>query len=101
MQTYDIQIRVDANYQQVECSGNTPCLLADQIRYLVKDYFKEEAPESICSRCIFRNKTDDCCEYPYGGRNCHINENGVYECNGFEEVEKQEQPESARKEEMI
>jgi hypothetical protein len=30
------------NYQQVECSGNTPWLLADQIRDLVKDYFKEE-----------------------------------------------------------
>ncbi len=42
MQTYNIQIRVDVNYQQVECSGNTPCLLADQIRDLVKDYFKEE-----------------------------------------------------------
>lgn len=42
MQTYNIQIRVDVNYQQVECSGNTPCLLADQIRDLVKEYFKEE-----------------------------------------------------------
>ena len=42
MQTYNIQIRVDVNYQQVECSGNTPCLLADKIRDLVKDYFKEE-----------------------------------------------------------
>ena len=36
MQTYNIQIRVDVNYQQVECSGNTPCLLADQIRDLLR-----------------------------------------------------------------
>ena len=54
---------------------------------------QQEQPESICPRCVYRNKMDDICEYPYGGRKCRINENGVYECNGFEEVEQQEQPE--------
>lgn len=48
MQTYNIQIRVDVNYQQVECSGNTPCLLADQIRDLVQNYFKD-----TCKTCGF------------------------------------------------
>ena len=54
---------------------------------------QHEQPESICPRCAYHNKTDDFCEYPYGGRKCSINENGVYECNGFEVVEQQEQPE--------
>ena len=54
---------------------------------------QQEQPESICPRCAYHNKTDDFCEYPYGGRKCSINENGVYECNGFEVVEQQEQPE--------
>ena len=57
------------------------------------DSLQHEQPESICPRCAYHNKTDDFCEYPYGGRKCSINENGVYECNGFEVVEQQEQPE--------
>ena len=59
---------------------------------------QQEQPESICPRCVYRNKMDDICEYPYGGRKCRINENGVYECNGFEEVEQQEQPNDIRTE---
>lgn len=42
MEKYHIEIRVDKNYQAVECSGNTPCLLYDEIRELVKEYFKED-----------------------------------------------------------
>lgn len=42
MERYLIEIRVDKNYQAVECSGNTPAMLADQIKELVKEYFKEE-----------------------------------------------------------
>ena len=58
---------------------------------------QKEPPEEICPRCVYRNKTEDSCEYPYGGKECYINENGVYKCNGFEAVEHQEQPESTCK----
>lgn len=54
---------------------------------------QQGSPERICPRCVYYNKTEDGCEYPYGGRDCFINENGVYKCNGFEEVEQQEQQE--------
>ena len=62
---------------------------------------QQEQSGNICSRCVYHNKTDDLCEYPYGGRKCSINENGVYECNGFEEIEQQEQPEVDLKKELI
>ena len=53
------------------------------------DTLQQEQPERICPRCVYRN-TDDFCEYPYGGRDCFINENGVYKCNGFEEIEQEQ-----------
>ena len=65
--------------------------LSDLLSFITS--LQQEQPESICPRCAYHNKTDDFCEYPYGGRRCSINENGVYECNGFEVVEQQEQPE--------
>ena len=42
MDRYLIEIRVDKNYRAVECSGNTPWMLEDQIKKLVKEYFKED-----------------------------------------------------------
>ena len=42
MERFTIEIRVDGDYVAVECSGNTPCLLADKIRELARDYFKED-----------------------------------------------------------
>lgn len=54
---------------------------------------QQKEPERICPRCVYHNKKEDFCECPYGGRDCFINENGIYKCNMFEEVEQQEQPE--------
>ena len=42
MQRYQIEIRIDKNYQRVECSENTPALLEDEIKALVKRFFKED-----------------------------------------------------------
>ena len=41
MNIYRIEIRVDDNYQEIECSSNTPFMLVDEIKTLVKEYFKE------------------------------------------------------------
>lgn len=70
-----------------------PNVTLDGIETLLKQVRKKLQSGNICPRCVYRNKTDDLCEYPYGGRKCSINENGVYECNGFEETEQQDQPE--------
>jgi hypothetical protein len=43
MERFIIEIRKDVKYLEVEFSGNTPCLLADEIRKVVKEYFKEDA----------------------------------------------------------
>ena len=42
MERYLFEVRVDVKYLEVECSGNTPALFADEIRKLAKEYFKEE-----------------------------------------------------------
>ena len=42
MDKYQIEIRIDENYQAVECSENTPFILVDEIKKLVKEYFKKE-----------------------------------------------------------
>jgi hypothetical protein len=41
MEKFDIQIRVDVNYLEVECSPNTPLMLADEIKKLAKAYFSD------------------------------------------------------------
>lgn len=41
MEKYLIEIRVGENYQAVECSDNTPFMLVDEIKKLVKEYFKD------------------------------------------------------------
>ena len=42
MNTYYIEITQNGQYVHAEFSPNTPCLLADEIKQLAKDYFKEE-----------------------------------------------------------
>ena len=42
MQRFMIEIRVDVKYLEVECSGNTPAMFADEIRKLAREFFKEE-----------------------------------------------------------
>ena len=41
MDKYTIEIRVDVKYLECECSPNTPCLFADAVRKLAKDYFDD------------------------------------------------------------
>jgi hypothetical protein len=41
MKTFDIQIRVDANYLQVECSPNTPFMFVGEIKDLSRAYFDD------------------------------------------------------------
>ena len=41
MDKYTIEIRVDVKYLECECSPNTPCLFADEIRKLAKEYFND------------------------------------------------------------
>ena len=41
MEKFDIQIRVDVNYLEVECSPNTPIMLSDEIKALAKSYFSD------------------------------------------------------------
>jgi hypothetical protein len=41
MKTFDIQIRVDVHYLECEFSSNTPCIFADKVRELAKEYFKD------------------------------------------------------------
>lgn len=41
MDKYTIEIRVDVKYLECECSPNTPCLFADEIRKLAKEYFAD------------------------------------------------------------
>ena len=42
MQRFMIEVRVDVKYLEVECSGNTPAMFADEIRKLAREFFKEE-----------------------------------------------------------
>ena len=42
MKRYLIEVRVDIKYLEVECSGNTPAMFADEIRKLAREFFKEE-----------------------------------------------------------
>ena len=46
MKTYHIKINVDYRYHQVEVSGDTPALLADEIKRVVNEFYKEE-PQDI------------------------------------------------------
>lgn len=46
MKTYHIKINVDDRYHQVEVSGNTPALLADEIKCVVNEFY-EEKPQDI------------------------------------------------------
>ena len=63
----------------------------DKVLSLI-DSLLEEQPSEICSKCIYHGKDDDYCYNPYGGIESRINENGVYDCTGFYEIE-QKQPE--------
>ena len=42
MEKYLIKIEQYAGGAEVEFSGNTPCILADQIKELVKKFFRSE-----------------------------------------------------------
>ena len=42
MEKYLIEIRIGKNYRAVECSDNTPFMLADEVKKLVDEYFKED-----------------------------------------------------------
>ena len=42
MEKFQVEIRKDIKYLEVEFSGNTPCLLADEIRKVVKEFYKDE-----------------------------------------------------------
>ena len=50
MERFRIEIRVDRKYVAVEFSDNTPCLLADKIRELARDYFKEDEDNGATTR---------------------------------------------------
>ena len=39
---YSIDIAVDGKYVFIDFDPNMPCLLADQIKKVVEDYFKED-----------------------------------------------------------
>lgn len=39
---FTIQIEIVNNTPYIDCSGNTPALLADKIKEIVKEYFKEK-----------------------------------------------------------
>lgn len=41
MKTYNIQIRVDRKYFEMEVSADTPALFVDAIRKLAKEYFDD------------------------------------------------------------
>ena len=41
METYNIEIAVNGNYAEVQFSDNTPCLLADQIKIIVENFFMD------------------------------------------------------------
>jgi uncharacterized protein YuzE len=45
MEKFLVEIRHEGKYTAVECSGNTPCLLADEIRKVVKEFYKNETEE--------------------------------------------------------
>lgn len=45
MERFQVEIRKDIEYLEVEFSGNTPCLLADEIRKVVKEFYKNETEE--------------------------------------------------------
>jgi hypothetical protein len=42
MNTYNIEITRNGQYVSFDFSPNTPCLLADEIKKLVENYFKED-----------------------------------------------------------
>ena len=42
MNTYQIEIYQNGQYVSLDFSPNTPCLLADEIKKLVENYFKED-----------------------------------------------------------
>ena len=42
MERYLIEVRTEGNYHAVEFSGNTPCLLADEIKKVVNEFFRNE-----------------------------------------------------------
>lgn len=42
MKTYYIKINVDYRYHQVEVSGDTPALLADEIKRVVNRFYEVE-----------------------------------------------------------
>ena len=42
MKTYYVKINVDYRYHQVEASGDTPALLADEIKRVVNEFYNEE-----------------------------------------------------------
>ena len=41
MKTYYIKINVDDHYHRVEVSGDTPALLADEIKRVVNEFYEE------------------------------------------------------------
>ena len=41
MERHFVEIRIDKNYVAIETDGNMPCLLADKIKAVVKDFYKE------------------------------------------------------------
>ena len=42
IEEYKILISVSNNCPEIDISGNTPCVLADKIKAVVKDFYKEE-----------------------------------------------------------
>ena len=46
MKTYYVKINVDDHYHQVEVSGDTPALLADEIKRVVNEFYEEE-PQTV------------------------------------------------------
>ena len=46
MKTYYVKINVDYRYHQVEVSGDTPALLADEIKQVVNKFYEEE-PQTV------------------------------------------------------
>lgn len=47
----------------------------------------QEPKECICPRCLNYDEKEGSCNFPKGGLNGLINENGVYECNEFEDAD--------------
>lgn len=45
MEKFLVEIRHEGQYTAVECSDNTPCLLADKIKEIVKEFYKNGTEE--------------------------------------------------------